>query len=118
MGRSTDGTGPSPAYGPVVAHVTERKERITQATQQQTFKGPRSAVPVLIFGVVFATGTIVGMALSTWAPAISIQTLSTPAGDRSYDAIEDARATRGASISTGDGSYDAVEHARALQQLH
>jgi len=110
-----------------------------QATQQQTFKGPRSAVPVLIFGVVFASGTIVGMALSTWAPAISIQTLSTPAGDRSYDAIEDARATRGvsistgdrsydaiedaratrgASISTGDGSYDAVEHARALQQLH
>ena len=88
-----------------------------QATQQQTLRGPRSALPVLMLGVVFVTGTIVGIALSTWVPAISIPTVSTPAGDRSYDAIEDSRATRGVAVSASEPSYDAVEHALALQRL-
>ncbi len=88
-----------------------------QATRQPTFSEPRTAFAVPILAVVFAAGTVLGMVIGVQAPAIGTQVVTVPAGDRSYDALEDTRADRGLSVPTGDRSYDALEDTRADRGL-
>jgi hypothetical protein len=86
-----------------------------QATQQQTFKEPRTALAAVVLAVAFSTGTVLGLAIGISGPKFGPATAAAPArvGDRSYDAIEEGRAASGALIVAGDRSYDAVEAARA-----
>ena len=84
-----------------------------QATQQQTFKEPRTALAAVILAVAFTTGTVMGLAIGVSRPQFGPATTAAPLGDRSYDAIEESRAGAAALSVTGDRSYDAIEEARA-----
>ena len=83
------------------------------ATQQQTFKEPRTALVAVVLAVAFSTGTVLGLVIGISGPKIGPATIAAPVGDRSYDAIEGDRAVSGALTATGDRSYDAIEAARA-----
>ena len=88
-----------------------------QATRQPTFSEPRTALAVPILAVVFAAGTVLGMVIGVQAPGFGNQVVTVPAGDHSYDALEDTRADRGLSVFIGDHSYDALEDTRADRGL-
>jgi len=83
------------------------------ATQQQTFKEPRTALAAIILVVAFSTGTVLGLAIGVSGPKFGPTVTSAPIGDRSYDAIEASRAASGPLPMAGDRSSDAVEAARA-----
>jgi hypothetical protein len=103
-----DREGPGPIKG---------RRTTMQATQQPTFSQPRTALVAPILAVVFAAGTVLGMVIGVGAPGIGQQVVSVPAGDRSYDALEETRANRGLSVPAGDRSYDALEETRANRGL-
>ena len=83
------------------------------ATQQQTFKEPRTALAAVILAVAFSTGAVVGLAIGVSRPQFGSNATAAALGDRSYDAIEGSRAVSGALSVAGDRSYDALEQARA-----
>lgn len=84
-----------------------------QATQQQAFKEPRTALAAVILAVAFSTGAVVGLAIGANGTKFGPTTTPAPLGDRSYDVIEEGRAVSGALSVAGDRSYDAIEQARA-----
>jgi hypothetical protein len=93
-----------------------RKEYTMQSTQQRHLIDPRAILIVSLMTLVFAGGTALGAMLDLDQAAVS-GPVSIPAGDRSYDAVEETRADRGLSIPAGDRSYDAVEETRADRGL-
>jgi hypothetical protein len=80
-------------------------------TQQHSLIEPRNIVLVTFMALAFAAGTLLGAVADFDLPTGSA--VSLPAGDRSYDALEETRADRGLSIPAGDRSYDALEETRA-----
>jgi hypothetical protein len=84
-------------------------------TQQHKLTEPRTLVLVPFMAIVFAAGTLLGAVADIDLP--SGGAVSIPAGDRSYDALEETRADRGLSIPAGDRSYDALEETRADRVL-
>ena len=85
-------------------------------TQQRHLIEPRAILIVPLMALVFATGIALGAIVDQHPGAVSGQ-VSVPAGDRSYDALEETRANRGLSVTVGDRSYDAVEETRADRGL-
>ncbi len=107
------------------------------ATSTQTRADTGKALAVVLAALIFAAGIALGTAIGislmpAAAPAAAevqaldpdapwfrehrdgeINAASGPAGDRSYDAVEETRADRGLSLPAGDRSYDAVEETRA-----
>jgi hypothetical protein len=81
-------------------------------TQQHSLIEPRTIVLVAFMALAFVAGTVLGTAADLELPAAG-GTVAIPAGDRSYDALEETRADRGLSIPAGDRSYDALEETRA-----
>ncbi len=84
-------------------------------TQQRHLIDPRALI-VPLMALVFAAGTALGSIVDIDAPTIA-GPMAVPAGDRSYDAVEETRADRGLSVPAGDRSYDAVEETRADRGL-
>ena len=81
------------------------------ATPTRHLADPRIGVVTAVAAAIFATG----IALGTWiAPDASLvrSPIVVPAGDRSYDAVEETRADRGASVPTDLHNFD------ALQKIH
>ncbi|HET9083363.1 MAG TPA: hypothetical protein VFN41_03090 [Candidatus Limnocylindrales bacterium] len=78
-------------------------------TQQRHLIDTRTARAFLIATAIFIAGAALGASAAVVAaPAARDQTVIV-AGDRSYDAIEDARA---GGLVVGDRRYDAIEDAR------
>ena len=85
------------------------------STQQRHLIEPRAFLIVPLMALVFATGIALGALVDgQWTVSGLV---SVPAGDRSYDAVEDTRADRGLAVPAGDRSYDAVEDTRADRGL-
>ena len=83
-----------------------------QATQAHQPFSTQTILLIPVMALVFAAGAVLGAAADVDINAVSDQ-VSIPAGDRSYDAVEETRVNRGLSIPAGDRSYDAVEETRA-----
>ena len=79
-----------------------------QATQQQALKEPRTALAAVILAVAFSTGAVVGLAIGANGTKFGPTTTPAPLGDRSYDAIEQARAGTSKTIVAGDRSYRGI----------
>lgn len=85
--------------------------------QQPKFVDARTALAISFMVLTFAAGAVLGATLDINVPVVADQTVTVPAGDGSYDAVEATRAGRSLSLPAGDGSYDAVEETRAGRSL-
>ena len=84
-------------------------------TQQRSVIDTRTARTFLIATTIFVAGAAIGAAGAVVAePAARAQTVIV-AGDRRYDAIEDARAGGGVRAVAGDHRYDSIEDSRAAR---
>ena len=82
-------------------------------TQQHRLIDTRSAQAFLLATTIFVAGAALGATAAVVAtPAARNETVIV-AGDRRYDAIEDARAGSASTLIAGDRRYDAIEDARA-----
>lgn len=64
-----------------------------QTTQHQQFIQPRVILATAAMALLFGAGIFVGAAFDGGLPALGSQ-VAAPAGDRSYDALEETRASR------------------------
>ena len=84
-------------------------------TQQRHLVDTRTARAFLIATTIFVAGAAIGASAAVVAaPAARAQTVIV-AGDRSYDSLEDARATRSTTAVLGDHRYDSIEDSRAAR---
>jgi hypothetical protein len=85
------------------------------ATRPHQLVDTRTILVIPLMALAFSVGAIAGAAVGADVPASP--GLSVPAGDRSYDALEETRANRGLSVPAGDRSYDALEETRGNRGL-
>ena len=82
-------------------------------TQQHRLIDTRSAQAFVLATTIFVAGAALGATAAVVAtPAARNETVIV-AGDRRYDAIEDARAAGASTLIAGDHRYDAIEDSRA-----
>ena len=74
-------------------------------TQQHFLLEPRAILLTLSMALVFVAGTAVGVVLDLDLPNLSAP-VSMPAGDRSYDALEETRIDRGLTIGADEVSSE------------
>jgi len=82
-------------------------------TQQHRLIDTRSAQAFVLATTIFVAGAALGAtAAVVTTPAARDQTVIV-AGDHSYDAVEDTRASIGLQMVAADRRYDAIEDSRA-----